>query len=271
MVDANQNQEQAIAVQTPEEQVPEAKVQRSLVPLAAGGSLAPKNFAEMLEVAKAIAYSGMVPKDFVRNPGAVMVAMEMGAELGLAPMQALQNIAVINGRPGLWGDAVKALIISDPRCEDFAESASPSNEPPKWARCFIKRKGKTPTDVTFTVEDAKTAQVWGKQGPWTNYPRRMLQLRARSFACRDAFPDKLRGIGMAEELEDIPAVTVDGGVAQYSSPADIPEGTHKLGGARKAQSSPAPTADPPGMDPKTGEVVDPKQAASTVLPSTRTA
>jgi len=267
MSDATHTQAAANTAQEQEtEQRMDVQPQRSLIPLASGGWLQPSNFAEMLEVAKAIAYSGMVPKDYVKNPGAVLVAMEMGAELGLAPMQALQNIAVINGRPGLWGDAILALVISDPRCNDVIETASPVNEPPKWARCIVKRKGKTPTDVTFTVEDAKTAQVWGKSGTWTNYPRRMLQLRARSFACRNAFPDRLRGIGMVEELQDVQ--TVDGGIPEYTSPADIPEGTHKLGGGRKTQPTPAQTATatkptpatPPAevVDAKTGEVLNVK-------------
>jgi hypothetical protein len=32
----------------------------------------------------------------------------------------------------------------------------------------------------------------------------MLQMRARAWAIRDAFPDALRGIGVAEEVRDIP-------------------------------------------------------------------
>jgi hypothetical protein len=45
----------------------------------------------------------------------------------------------------------------------------------------------------------------GAPGPWQQYPDRMLQARARSFALRDVFPDVLLGLSMsAEELGDIP-------------------------------------------------------------------
>jgi hypothetical protein len=74
------------------------------------------------------------------------------------------------------------------------------------AVCQAKRRGYSkPTTVTFTVADAKKAGLWGKQGPWQQYPRRMLQLRARGFALRDAFPDVLRGLVTAEEAQDYTA------------------------------------------------------------------
>jgi hypothetical protein len=44
----------------------------------------------------------------------------------------------------------------------------------------------------------------GKQGPWTNYPKRMLQMRARSWCLRDVYPDVLRGVHVAEEAQDMP-------------------------------------------------------------------
>jgi hypothetical protein len=52
------------------------------------------------------------------------------------------------------------------------------------------------------VADAKRAGVWGKAGPWTQYPKRMLGIRARSFALRDVFPDVLGGLDIREEVED---------------------------------------------------------------------
>ena len=46
--------------------------------------------------------------------------------------------------------------------------------------------------------------VAGKQGPWTQYPKRMRQMRARAFALRDVFADILKGMPIAEELQDYP-------------------------------------------------------------------
>ena len=55
------------------------------------------------------------------------------------------------------------------------------------------------------MEDAKRAGLYGKQGPWQQYPKRMLQMRARAWALRDVFPDVLRGVHVAEEAQDLPA------------------------------------------------------------------
>src|SRR5690606_6210149 len=59
-----------------------------------------------------------------------------------------------------------------------------------------------PIKATFSVADAKKAGLWGKQGPWQQYPKRMLSMRARAFALRDGFADVLRGLGIAEEVQD---------------------------------------------------------------------
>jgi len=77
--------------------------------------------AEAKEYAKTIAGSGMVPKDFINQPDKVLVAIQMGDEVGLQPMQALQNIAVINGRPCIWGDAMPALVWNSGVCEYIKE------------------------------------------------------------------------------------------------------------------------------------------------------
>jgi len=164
-------------------------------------SLVPRNFAEAKEMAQFIASADLVPKDFRGKPANVLIAIQMGTEIGLSPTQALQNIAVINGRPALWGDAVLALGQSDPDCDDIIETFDDAS---MTARCEVRRVNKEPLTRTFSQADAKLARLWGKEGPWTQYPKRMLQLRARGFALRDAFSARLKGLQMAEELQDIP-------------------------------------------------------------------
>lgn len=162
-------------------------------------SLAPQNIEEALKFSDYLAKSTIVPKDFANNPGNILVAIQWGMELGLQPMQAMQNIAVINGRPALWGDAVIALVRSSPLCEYIYET-----DDGETATCRVKRRGEEEQFRTFSQTEAKAAGLAGKQGPWTQYPKRMRQLRARAFALRDVFPDVLRGMPMAEELQDIP-------------------------------------------------------------------
>jgi hypothetical protein len=127
----------------------------------------------------------------------IMIAVQHGLEVGLSPMSALQNIAVVNGKPCIYGDAALALCCSHPSFLDIEETVEGN-----VATCIVKRRDRSPVVRKFSEADAKKAQLWGKQGPWTYYPSRMLQMRARSWALRDAFPDALKGLGIREEVQD---------------------------------------------------------------------
>lgn len=168
------------------------------------GILNPASLSEALEMAKILADSSIVPKDFMGKPGNVLVAIQWGAEIGLAPLQAMQSIAVINGRPSIWGDAMLALVQASGMLESISETLS---DDAQVATCTIRRRGQAQAVVRdFSVEDAKKAGLWNKQGPWQQYPKRMMQMRARGFALRDAFADVLRGVAIAEEVRDTPVM-----------------------------------------------------------------
>lgn len=165
---------------------------------------APATISEAMEFSKMLADSTMVPRAYQGKAMDVLVCVQWGAEIGLAPMQALQNIAVINGKPSVYGDAAMALVQASPVCEDIEEFFEGEGTPNPVAVCVAKRKGRKPVIAKFSVEDAKRAGLWGKQGPWQAYPKRMMQMRARGFALRDAFPDVLKGLITAEEAQDYP-------------------------------------------------------------------
>jgi hypothetical protein len=151
-----------------------------------------------------VAASEFAPKDFRGKPESCLLAIQHGSEIGLSPMQSLQNIACINGRPAIWGDAALAVAMASPVCESVTETIDGEGDN-MVATCTAKRRGyEKPTVVRFSVADAKKAGLWGKTGPWSQYSKRMLQLRARGFALRDAFPDVLKGLVTAEEAQDYP-------------------------------------------------------------------
>jgi len=165
--------------------------------------LRPQSFNELTQFAQMAAKSALVPRDYQGKPENVMLAVQMGSEVGLAPMQALQNIAVVNGRPAIWGDAMLGLVKASGLLVDIIEKVEGEGDA-MTAICTVKRANSSPVAVSFSVADAKKAGLWGKQGPWTQYPKRMLQLRSRGFALRDTFPDVLKGLISAEEAQDIP-------------------------------------------------------------------
>ena len=166
-------------------------------------SLAPRTIQEALDFSAYLAKSDLIPKDYQNKPHNILVAVQYGMELGLPPMQALQGIAVINGRPSMWGDAVLAVVMSHPSYEWHTEVVE--GEGDERAGVFtLKRRGQDTHVARFSVTDARRAGLWGKSGPWTQHAERMLKLRARGFALRDKFPDALKGIISREEAEDYP-------------------------------------------------------------------
>lgn len=167
-------------------------------PAQSGFGLVPQSMGEAMQLAEMLASSELVPRDYQRKPGNILVAVQWGAEVGLKPLQALQNIAVINGRPALWGDAVVALVRGSGLLEYLQETSEGDK-----AVCRIKRKGQPEEVRTFSQADAKAAGLAGKSGPWSQYPARMRQMRARAFALRDVFADVLKGMPVAEEVQDI--------------------------------------------------------------------
>jgi hypothetical protein len=165
--------------------------------------LSASKFEHAFRMAKMVAQSALVPKAYKDKPQDVLVAMEMGRSLGLSPLSAIQNIAVINGKPCLYGDAVLSVCLGHPEFDDIKEEALLDDKGETIGyRCAVKRTGMTPVVRSFTVEDARRAGLWGKEGPWKQYANRMLQMRARGFALRDSFADALGGIRMVEEVND---------------------------------------------------------------------
>ena len=138
-------------------------------------SLAPKDNVDAWKMAQALADArGMIPDSFAGRPSEVFAAILRGNELGFGPMQALSAIAVINGRPAIWGDAVPALVQRHGHTLDHVMAGEGDN---RKAVATLKR-GDTGHEYVreFSVRDAKAAGLWGRKGPWTQYPDRMLDL-----------------------------------------------------------------------------------------------
>ena len=159
--------------------------------------------------ANAIVASGFAPRG-MEKPEAVLVAIQLGAEIGLSPMAALQNTAVINGRPAIYGDAALALVRGSGLLVSYKEEeiGEPGTDGHGYKVTAVREGDQTAIE-TFTTGDAKRAKLWGKSGPWTDYPKRMLRFRARGYVLRDLFGDVLKGLRTVEEVRDIPAEPIN--------------------------------------------------------------
>jgi hypothetical protein len=206
----NQNTPAPVAPPAPEAPKPEQSLAPATQPQAprpqpiaigkAGVQL--QSLEDAFRFAKAVCLSGFAPKG-MEKPESIVVAVQLGLELGLTPMAALQNIGVINGRPGIYGDAALALVRASGLCENYTQKEEGAGDT-LTAVVISKRVGSDALETRFSVSDAKLAGLWGKGGPWSQYPRRMLLFRARGFNLRDNFGDVLKGLRTTEELGDLP-------------------------------------------------------------------
>lgn len=278
-----------------------APVQRSGLQLLQESTSLPANWWLYSEAWEAIeklcsrlAGASMVPQDFQGKPGNVFVALMAGLPLGLSALTCLQSIAVINGRPTLWGDAPVAQVLAHPSLVNIEETVSGTIKEGNRAHT-VKVTRRLPSGVvrvverSFSMDDAKTAKLWDKRGstgqptPWVTAPDRMLYNRARAFALRDSFADVLRGIRLAADADDgepetirpatfaveaeagAPAVQevriTSGFVPEPEEPKPPAKEPRTRGkGKSKADAEPAAAAEAPKMtsaDARGGEIVDP--------------
>jgi hypothetical protein len=166
-----------------------------------GGSkispIIPETLEDVYRMAKCVAASGLAPRG-MDTAEKLTVALLHGLEIGLPPMTAIQKIAVVNGRPTIWGDAIPAILWSKGfKIKEWNEGGT--------AFCTVTRPDGTEVTRSFSVADAQAARLLDKDGPWKNYRGRMLQMRARAFAARDGAADVLGGLYVKEEIEDEPS------------------------------------------------------------------
>lgn len=201
--------------------------------------IALRTFDELHRFANYVIKSSFAPKGMTKVEDA-MAAIQLGAEVGLAPMSALQRIAVINGRPSVWGDALLGICQRSGRFDHSAFRESFEGAPYEdsyTAVCFVKRIGSSEgVESRYSVADAKKAGLWSKQGTWQTNPKRMLKYRARAFALRDAFADVVTGLYDRDEMLDADIIEPRTVSSRDVTDAEIADGLRK-----KPEEPPAPT------------------------------
>lgn len=233
----NQNTE-AIAVSATSESIERELAQmtggdmsqsRGAIGLAAQGVVL-NNLQDAWRFAGIIASTGLAPKG-METPAKILLAMQMGMELGLPPMASIQNIAVINGRPSIWGDVQLGLCRSKGLFDEEAYERVwdyDDNGNAVAAHCTVRRlpNGK-PVTESFTIQEARQADLMGKD-IWKKYTKRMLMNRAQTYALRAAFSDVLKGTLTVEEANDLPERNITPAAPTSSRPESLDDLTQQL-------------------------------------------
>jgi hypothetical protein len=157
----------------------------------------------MKTMANDLSASGLLPEAYRKNPPSVFVAIQLGRELGLQPMQAITGINVIKGKPTISPVLMAALIMSSGKgtyhVKQFTDEISEID---------FTRDGST-TKMTFTIEDAQKAEL-AHGVNWKKYPKNMLHARNMSNGARMIFPDVVQGLYTTEEIIPDVEMTEDG-------------------------------------------------------------
>lgn len=158
------------------------------------------------EFAATVLKSGLAPSSF-NSAEKIMIAVQSGMELGFSPMRALSAVVVVKGKPSLYGEAALALIHDRKVCSRPPVLGVRGTGDDRVGFCRFQRNDMPESvETTFSVADAKKAQLWNKaDSAWATYPEDMLQWRALARAVKRYFGDVTLGLVVAEEARDYPA------------------------------------------------------------------
>ena len=199
---------------------------RSMIPFS------PQNLNEALTISKQLATSDLCPKSFGGKPENVLAAIMMGHELGFGVMQSLSNIAVVNGRASVWGEAVSALILNSGICEYLLDSVAGEG---KMMAVTIKTKrtGMPEYVYTYSWADAERAGLTGKD-TYQKYPKDMLYWKCLGRISKRIYADILKGIAIRENMDEPMETESVGHIeivkpvkAEPKVPAPAPEGSEQ--------------------------------------------
>jgi hypothetical protein len=164
----------------------------------------------MKDQAALLIESGFLPSS-IRKPAQAIAIMLKGREMGIPPMQAFAHIHIINGKPCISAELMMALIFKHvPGARIHIQETTAD-----ICRIAVNRPGHPATMFTFSMEDARKADLLGKS-VWKQYTRAMLRSRCVSEMARAVFPDALMGCSYTPEEMGAP-VDDDGNVVEDSA------------------------------------------------------
>lgn len=155
-----------------------------------------KGLDEAFRLSQALAMAGLLPSGLRGKPSDVLAVILYGAELGIGPVQALQGIYIVQGRPVVAAQTWLALLRTRGHRAKVVENTDTT--------CTVELQrgdtGETHRE-TFTLDDAKKANLTGKD-VWKSYPKRMLLARAVANAARFLAPEVILGMAAEGEVFD---------------------------------------------------------------------
>ncbi len=216
------------------------------------------NFSGGQRMAKALASSSLVPKDYQGNIANVLIAMELASRIGCSVISAMQNLDVIHGRPSWRASFLIATVNASGRFTPlrFRFEGKPGDDDYGCrAHAKDRESGEECLGPLVSISMAKGEGWFSKNGSkWKTLPELMLMYRAAAFWTRVYAPELSLGMSTGDEVQDV----VD--AAETRAPTlPAPTATRALEAALLGTHDAKTGELPPEVerDPVTGEAVPP--------------
>lgn len=178
-------------------------------------SLSTSNMFEnnLLEQAKFLSNSTIVPVQYQRKPENCYIAIDMANRMGVPVMMVMQNLYIVQGKPSWSGTAIKSMLENSGKFEDLETVYVGQPNTDNWGAFVtakLKKNGKVLKGATVTIKTAKDEGWYNKTGSkWKTMPELMLTYRANAWFARQFAPELLMGLQSVEEVEDVSKPTIN--------------------------------------------------------------
>lgn len=169
-----------------------------------------KGFENTCRMAKALASSTIVPKEYQNNIGNCLIALDVSTRVGLSPIMVMQNLYVVNGRPAWGSQSISALInTSGKYSKPIQYKLEGSGDDLSCYAYTEDLQGNVLEGPRITMKMVKDEGWVSKSGSkWKTMPEVMIRYRAVSFFGRLHCSELLLGIYTADEASEMEPATV---------------------------------------------------------------
>jgi hypothetical protein len=166
-----------------------------------------ESFAPAQRMAKALASSSLVPKDYQDNIPNTLIAMELANRTGASVLMVMQNLYIVHGKPGWASQFLIATVNASKRFTPLRFRFEGEEGTDSWGcRAYAKDResGEECVGSLVTIGMAKAEGWHGKNGSkWKSLPEQMLMYRSAAFWTRAYAPELGLGLQTAEEVYDV--------------------------------------------------------------------
>ena len=170
-----------------------------------------QQFEDYQRMAKVFVNSNLVPANFKGDMGACLIALNMANRMGADPLQVMQSLYVVHGKPSFSSAFLIACFNQCGRYTAIRYREVGERGTDTWGCQAItteKSTGEVLEGVTVTIGMAKAEGWYNKTGSkWKTMPELMMRYRAATFLIRSVAPEIALGFQTTEEMRDIIDVT----------------------------------------------------------------